>query len=452
MNLESCHGGFATIGISPHFYSAESKERMADKKARLTIGGKSIDLPVYSPTVGPDVVDVARLISLGYFTYDPGYLSTVSCESAITYIDGDAGVLRHRGYPIEQLADHASFLEVCYLLLYGNLPTNEEFSDFRSAIQREQTVDDYLFSILSGFPRNAHPMGVMCSLVGAMSAHNLEESDFTDLEARRQTAIRLIAKIPMLAAMTLRHGRNQEFIPPDPNRSYGENFLHMMFSKSESDTLSDVLAKAMDRIFLLHADHEQNASTSTVRLVGSTDANPYACIAAGIAALWGPSHGGANEAVLQMLDEIGDPRNIGEYLELAKDPKDPRKIMGFGHRVYKNYDPRARVLQKTYRDVLDSLGTASDPLLQMATELERVALKDEYFVQRRLYPNVDFYSGIILKALGIPRSMFTVIFVVGRTPGWIAQWNEMISQGYKIGRPRQMYTGEVIRDYPIQNE
>lgn len=421
---------------------------MAEKKARLTIDGESIDLPVYSPTVGPDVVDVARLISLGYFTYDPGYLSTVSCESAITYIDGDAGILRHRGYSIEQLAEHSTFLEVCYLLLYGKLPTDEEFASFQSAIHNEQTIDDYLVSVLSGFDRNAHPMGVMCSLVGAMSAHYHDEIDITDPESRQQTAIRLIAKIPMLAAMTLRHGRNQEVVLIDPQRKYSENFLHMMFSTDDSDSVSPVLAKAMDRIFLLHADHEQNASTSTVRLVGSTDANPYACIASGIAALWGPSHGGANEAVLRMLDEIGDPSKISNYLEKAKDPDDPRRIMGFGHRVYKNYDPRAKVLQETYREVLDLLGIESDPTLQMARDLERIALRDEYFVQRRLYPNVDFYSGIILKALGIPTKMFTVMFVVGRTPGWIAQWNEMISHGYKIGRPRQMYTGDVIRDYP----
>ena len=421
---------------------------MADKKARLTVDGESIDLPVYSPTVGPDVVDVARLISLGYFTYDPGYLSTVSCESAITYIDGDAGILRHRGYPIEQLAEQSSFLEVCYLLLYGNLPTDEQFADFQSAVRNEQTVDDYLVKVLSGFSRSAHPMGVMCSLVGAMSAHYHDEIDNNDPECRQKTAIRLIAKVPILAAMTLRHGRSQEFVPPDSRRDYAENFLHMMFSDNETDSVNPVLAKAMDRIFLLHADHEQNASTSTVRLVGSTDANPYACIASGIAALWGPSHGGANEAVLQMLDEIGEPSKIADYMESAKNPNDPRRIMGFGHRVYKNYDPRARVLHETYREVLDLLGIESDATLQMAQELERVALSDDYFVQRRLYPNVDFYSGIILKALGIPRNMFTVIFVVGRTPGWVAQWNEMISEGYKIGRPRQMYTGKVIREYP----
>ena len=421
---------------------------MADKKARLTVDGESIDLPVYSPTVGPDVVDVAKLISLGYFTYDPGYVSTVSCESAITYIDGEAGVLRHRGYSIEQLAEQSSFLEVCYLLIYGRLPNDDQFADFQSAIQSEQVIDDYLMAVLSIFPRNAHPMGVMCSLVGAMSAHYHDEIDINDPECRQTTAIRLIAKVPMLAAMTLRHGRNQEFVPPAPNRGYAENFLHMMFSESESDSVSPILANAMDRIFLLHADHEQNASTSTVRLVGSTDANPYACIAAGIAALWGPSHGGANEAVLQMLEEIGDPSKIDAYLKMAKDPNNPIRIMGFGHRVYKNYDPRAKVLQATYREVLGLLGIQSDPTLQMARDLERVALSDDYFIQRRLYPNVDFYSGIILKALGIPTSMFTVIFVVGRTPGWIAQWNEMISKGYKIGRPRQLYTGDVIREYP----
>lgn len=421
---------------------------MADKKARLTVDGKSIDLPVYSPTVGPDVVDVAKLISLGYFTYDPGYVSTVSCESAITYIDGEAGVLRHRGYSIEQLAEQSSFLEVCYLLIYGRLPTDDQIADFQSAIQCEQVIDAYLISVLSSFPRNAHPMGVMCSLVGAMSAHYHDEIDINDPECRQKTAIRLIAKVPMLAAMTLRHGRNQDFVPPEPNRGYAENFLHMMFSESESDSVSPILANAMDRIFLLHADHEQNASTSTVRLVGSTDANPYACIAAGIAALWGPSHGGANEAVLQMLEDIGDSSKIDAYLKMAKDPNNPIRIMGFGHRVYKNYDPRAKVLQATYREVLGLLGIQSDPTLQMARDLERVALSDDYFIQRRLYPNVDFYSGIILKALGIPTSMFTVIFVVGRTPGWIAQWNEMISKGYKIGRPRQLYTGDVIREYP----
>ncbi len=421
---------------------------MADKKAHLKIDGQEIELPVYSPTVGPDVIDVAQLTSLGYFTYDPGFVSTASCDSAITYIDGDAGILRHRGYPIEQLAEKANFLQTCYLLLHGELPSQEQFRDFDAQLRNEQNIDDYLHSIVTSCSRDAHPMGVMCSLVGALSAHYHHEVDATNTKNRLATTIRLVAKMPILAAMVFRHMRGEPLLRPKPEYSYAANFLHMMFSDTEQEEVNPILARAMDRIFLLHADHEQNASTSTVRLVGSTDANPYACVAAGIGALWGPSHGGANEAVLEMLDEIGDPDNIIEYVKMAKDRNDPHKIMGFGHRVYKNYDPRAKVLQETCREVLDLLGVQSDPTLQMARELERVALSDEYFKERRLFPNVDFYSGIILQALGIPRNMFTVIFVIGRTPGWAAQWNEMVSDGYKIGRPRQLYTGAVVRDYP----
>ncbi len=420
---------------------------MKEKSAQLTIDGQNFELPVYSPTVGPDVIDVGELTSLGYHTYDPGYLSTASCESSITYIDGDEGILRHRGYPIEQLAEKSTFLNVCYLLLHGQLPDEQQSAEFCDAVRNEQFIDDQFHAIMDSLDRDAHPMGVMCSLVGAMSALNHSQIDSSDPKNRMQVAIQLIAKTPILAALVYRHSRGEAFIPPRADLDYSANFLHMMFSESAESTVNPVFAKAMDRIFLLHADHEQNASTSAVRLVGSTDANPFACIAAGIAALWGPSHGGANEAVLEMLDEIADPANIPTFVEKAKDRDDPFRIMGFGHRVYKNYDPRAKVLQEDCREVLSYLGIESDRTLQMAKELERIALSDEYFIQRRLYPNVDFYSGIIQKALGVPTNMFTVVFAIGRTPGWIAQWIEMVSRGYKIARPRQLYTGEVQRDY-----
>ena len=423
---------------------------MAKGPARLTIDGKQLELPIYSPTEGPDVIDIASLTSMGYFTYDPGFVSTAMCGSSITYIDGDEGILRHRGYAIEDLAANAVFLELCYLLLNDELPNTEERERFMREVRDEAEVDPFVHALLGTFPRDAHPMGVMCSLIAALAAHYHSEIDILDPEDRYRTCVRLIGKMPTLAAMTYRHTNGREILRPCPEEGYATNFLHMLLSDRDEDStsVSQVLARAMDRIFLLHADHEQNASTSTVRLAGSTDSNPYACIASGIAALWGPSHGGANEAVLNMLDEIGDPSNIGTFVDRAKDKDDPFRLMGFGHRVYKNYDPRAQIMQQTCREVLGQLGVKDDPLLEMAQELERVALEDEYFIERRLYPNVDFYSGIILKAMGIPTEMFTVIFAVGRTPGWIAQWNEMVTNGYKIGRPRQLYVGQAPRSFP----
>lgn len=421
--------------------------------ASLTVDSKDpIELPVHAASVGPDVIDVSGLTSEGYFTYDPGFVSTASCNSNITYIDGDEGILLHCGYPIEQLAEHSDFLELCYLLLNGELPSADEKNDFLEDIKGHGEVDAQLRSFYTGFRRDAHPMAMMCGVVGALAAFYHNSLDITDASHRRDTAHRLIAKMPILAAMTYRHTLGLPFVQPQDDLGYAENFLRMMFAPADGDyDVNPVLARAFDRIFLLHADHEQNASTSTVRLAGSTGANPYACIAAGIAALWGPAHGGANEAVLNMLAEIGTPGNIDKFVKRAKDPDDPFRIMGFGHRVYKNYDPRARVMQQTCREVLDELGVENDPTLQMAQRLERIALEDEYFVDRRLYPNVDFYSGIILRAMGIPEDMFTVIFATGRTPGWIAHWCEMVAVPYKIGRPRQLYTGASRRDFvPIE--
>lgn len=421
--------------------------------ASLTVDSRDpIELPVHAASVGPDVIDVSGLTSQGYFTYDPGFVSTASCNSNITYIDGDEGILLHCGYPIEQLAEHSDFLELCYLLLNGELPSAAEKDAFVDAIRHHRKVDDQLRNFYKGFRRDAHPMAIMCGVVGALAGYYHNSLDITEASDRQVTAHRLIAKMPILAAMSYRHTLGLPFVPPRDDLGYAENFLHMMFASSDGDyEVNPVLARAFDRIFLLHADHEQNASTSTVRLAGSTGANPYACIAAGIAALWGPAHGGANEAVLNMLAEIGTPGNIDKFVKRAKDPDDPFRIMGFGHRVYKNYDPRARVMQQTCREVLDELGVENDPTLQMAQRLERIALEDEYFVDRRLYPNVDFYSGIILRAMGIPEDMFTVIFATGRTPGWIAHWCEMVAVPYKIGRPRQLYTGASRRDFvPIE--
>ena len=420
------------------------------KKATLTIDGESesIELPIYSGSTGPDVIDVGKLTSKGYFTYDPGFVSTASCDSEITYIDGDAGVLLHRGYPIDQLAEHSDHLELCYLLLNGELPNKTQKDEFVNTITNHTMVHEGLRDFFSGFRRRAHPMAIMTGVVGALSAFYHDSLDINDETSRRITAHRLIAKIPTLAAMTYKHGMGQPFIYPRNDLSYAENFLHMMFATPcEEYKVSPTIAKAMDRIFLLHADHEQNASTSTVRLAGSTGANPFASIASGIAALWGPAHGGANEAVLNMLDEIGSVDNIDKYIKKAKDKDDPFRIMGFGHRVYKNYDPRAKVMQQTCHEVLAELGVEDSPTLQMAQRLEQIALEDDYFVSKRLYPNVDFYSGIILKAIGIPVEMFTVIFATGRTPGWISHWTEMISGGYKIGRPRQLYLGATQRDF-----
>ncbi len=424
---------------------------MADKKATLKVDGidEALELPVYEGTVGPDVVDVRSLTGKGLFTYDPGFVSTAATESKITYIDGAAGVLLHRGYPIEQLAEHSDYLETCYLLLHGELPSSEQKDTFVSTIKNHTMVHEQLSHFFNGFRRDAHPMAVMCGVVGALSAFYHDSLDIHDEHHRLVSAHRLIAKMPTLAAMVYKYSIGQPFMYPRNELSYSENFLHMMFNTPcEEKEISPVLAKAMDRIFLLHADHEQNASTSTVRLSGSTGANPFACIASGIAALWGPAHGGANEAVLNMLNEIGDESNIDTFIARAKDKDDPFRLMGFGHRVYKNFDPRAKVMKQTCDEVLAELGMENDPLLKIAMKLEKIATEDEYFVKRGLYPNVDFYSGIILKAIGIPTEMFTVIFATGRTPGWIAHWNEMISEGYRIGRPRQLYTGYDKRDYP----
>lgn len=421
---------------------------MSDKKASLSIDGKTLDLKVHSGTIGPDVIEVSALTGNGYFTYDPGFVSTAACESKITYIDGDKGILLHGGYPIEQLAEQSDYLETCFLLLYGELPNADQKEAFFSKVRMHTMVNDQMSTFFKGFRRDAHPMAIMCGVVGALSAFYHDSLDITDEKHREISAIRLIAKMPTLAAMTYKYTIGQPFMYPQNHLSYAENFLHMMFGNPcEPSNVNPVLAKAMDKIFLLHADHEQNASTSTVRLAGSTGANPFACISAGIAALWGPSHGGANEAVLDMLNEIGDASRIDEFVAKAKDKDDPFRLMGFGHRVYKNFDPRAKVMKQAADEVLAELGLENDPLLKIAKRLEQLALEDEYFIERKLYPNVDFYSGIILKAIGIPTSMFTVIFALGRTPGWIAHWNEMISGSYRIGRPRQLYTGPAQRDF-----
>jgi len=427
---------------------------IANRTAKLTIEGgpdgetETIELPLYAGTEGPDVIDIGKLTAQGFFTYDPGFVSTAACESSITFIDGDAGILLHRGYPIEQLAEQSTYLELCYLLLNGELPSAQNLDEFVKTITRHTMVHDQLRNFFNGFRADAHPMAIMCGVVGALSAFYHDSLDIDDPSHRLITAHRLIAKMPTLAAMSHKFSQGQPFMYPRNDLDYASNFLYMMFgSPCEDYEVNPVLARAMDRIFLLHADHEQNASTSTVRLAGSTGANPFACIAAGIAALWGPAHGGANEAVLNMLSEIGSFKNIDKYIAKAKDKDDPFRLMGFGHRVYKNYDPRAKVMQQTCKEVFEELGVEDDPMLKMAQRLEKIALEDEYFVEKRLYPNVDFYSGIILKAMGIPVDMFTVVFATGRTPGWIAQWNEMVSSSYKIGRPRQLYIGPSARDY-----
>ena len=420
--------------------------------ARLLVDGKELELPIRSGSAGPDVVDVSGLARQGYFTYDPGFVSTASCDSAITYIDGGKGELLHRGYPIEQLAEHSDFLELCYLLLNAELPNAAERAEFVNQIRRHTMVHEKLSALIQGYRRDAHPMAIMCGVIAALSAFYHDSLDIDNAEHRRKTAHRLIAKVPTLAAMSYKYALGQPFVYPRNDLGYAENFLHMMFATPcEEYRVNPVIARALDRIFLLHADHEQNASTSTVRLAGSTGANPFSCIAAGIAALWGPSHGGANEAVLNMLAEIGDARSIDKYVAKAKDKDDPFRLMGFGHRVYKSYDPRAKVMQQSCHEVLNELGVEDDPTLRMAQRLEAIALEDSYFAEKRLYPNVDFYSGIILKAIGIPVEMFTVIFAIGRTPGWIAHWNEMIGEGYRLGRPRQLYRGPVRRDYaPVE--
>ena len=412
--------------------------------------GKKYDFPLIPGTVGPKVIDVRKLYTeTGHFTYDPGYTSTGSCQSKITYIDGEAGVLMHRGYTIEDLAKNSDFMEVCFLLLKGELPNAAQKKQFTRDITLHTMVHEQIPRFLSGFRRDAHPMAVMCGVVGALSAFYHDSTDINDARQRMVASYRLIAKMPTIAAMAYKYSIGQPFIYPRNSMAYAENFLHMMFAvPCEEYKVNPVLAKAMDRILILHADHEQNASTSTVRMAGSSGANPFACIAAGIASLWGPAHGGANEAVLKMLNQIGHKEHIKEFLQRAKDPNDNFRLMGFGHRVYKNYDPRAAVMRESCHEVLDELGIRDEPLLDLAMELEKIALNDDYFVSRKLFPNVDFYSGIILKAMNIPVSMFTVLFAVARTVGWVAQWNEMIEDPeQKIGRPRQLYTGYAKRPY-----
>jgi len=421
---------------------------MVDRKATLIIDNKNIELPIYSGTLGPDVVSVQALASQGYFTYDPGFMSTAACESKITFIDGDAGHLLHRGYPIEQLAEKSDYMEVCYLLLYGDLPNKVEKDGFIKRITSHTMVHEQLHRFFSGFPRDAHPMAIMVGVIGALSAFYHDTLDIHNPLHREISAFRLIAKMPTLAAMCYKYSIGQPFMHPQNSMSYAENFLHMMFAvPCEESTPNPVLVRALDKIFILHADHEQNASTSTVRLAGSSGANPFACIASGIAALWGPAHGGANEAVINMLQEIGDISKIPHYINRAKDKNDSFRLMGFGHRVYKNYDPRAVVMRKTCHDVLQTIGNVNDPLFEIALRLEEIALKDDYFVSKKLYPNVDFYSGIILRAIGIPTNMFTVMFALARTVGWVAHWSEMIGEpDYKISRPRQLYTGPKERN------
>ncbi|QCI68422.1 citrate synthase [Phreatobacter stygius] len=420
------------------------------KSATLTFGDKTVQFPVSDGTIGPSTVDIAKLYAqTGMFTYDPGFTSTASCESQITYIDGDEGVLLYRGYPIEQLAEHGDFLESCYLLLYGELPTAAQKADFDYRVTRHTMVHDQMSRFFQGFRRDAHPMAVMVAAVGALSAFYHDSLDIADPHQRMVSSIRLIAKLPTLSAMAYKYTIGQPFVYPQNNLDYSSNFLNMCFAVPAEDYKPNpVLARAMDRIFILHADHEQNASTSTVRLAGSSGANPFACIAAGIACLWGPAHGGANEAALKMLGEIGHVDNIPKFIAKAKDKNDPFRLMGFGHRVYKNYDPRAKIMQKTCHEVLSELGIKDDPLLDVAIELERIALHDDYFIEKKLYPNIDFYSGITLKAMGFPTTMFTVLFALARTAGWIAQWKEMIEDPeQKIGRPRQLYTGASRRDF-----
>ena len=419
------------------------------ESAHFDFNAQKVDMPIKEGTIGPSVVDIGKLYGqTGMFTFDPGFTSTASCESKITYIDGDEGILLHRGYPIEQLAEHGDFLETCYLLLYGELPTTAQKQDFVYHVTRHTMVHEQMMRFFQGFRRDAHPMAVMVASVGALSAFYHDSTDISDPQQRMIASMRMIAKMPTLAAMAYKYSVGQPFVYPKNDLDYTSNFLNMCFAvPCEDYKVNPVLSKALDRIFILHADHEQNASTSTVRLAGSSGANPFACIAAGIACLWGPAHGGANEAALKMLAEIGHVDRIPQFIARAKDKNDPFRLMGFGHRVYKNYDPRAKIMQKTTHDVLKAVGS-KDPLLDVAVELERIALTDEYFVERKLYPNIDFYSGITLKAMGFPTSMFTVLFALARTVGWIAQWKEMIEDpGQKIGRPRQLYTGYAKRDY-----
>ncbi|MAY31318.1 MAG: citrate (Si)-synthase [Rhodovulum sp.] len=420
------------------------------KNATLSFDGKTLELPMYSPTSGPDVIDISKLYAQGdVFTHDPGFTSTSSCESSITFIDGEKGELLHRGYPIDQLAEKSHYLEVCYLLLYGELPTAAQLEDFETRVTRHTMVHEQMHNFFRGFRRDAHPMATMVGVVGAMSAFYHDSTDITDPWQREVAAIRLIAKLPTIAAMAYKYSVGQPFVYPRNDIDYASNFLRMCFAvPAEEYEVNPILSRAMDRIFTLHADHEQNASTSTVRLASSSGANPFACIAAGIACLWGPAHGGANQACLEMLQEIGSVDRIPEFIARAKDKNDPFRLMGFGHRVYKNFDPRAKVMKQSADEVLDLLGVENNPILQVAKELEAQALADPYFAEKKLFPNVDFYSGIILEAMGFPTSMFTPIFAVSRTIGWVSQWKEQISDPkMRIGRPRQLYTGSGARDY-----
>ncbi len=413
-------------------------------------GNRNVQMPVRSGTLGPDVIDIGRLYAnTGCFTYDPGFVSTANCSSKITYIDGDEGVLLYRGYPIDQLADHSNFVETCYLLLHGELPDKAQYEQFSNTITRHTMVHEQMTQFFRGYRRDAHPMAIMCGTVGALSAFYHDSTDITDATQRMIAQHRLIAKMPTIAAMAHKYAIGQPFIYPRNDLDYTSNFLQMCFAvPCEPYNVDPVLSRALDKIFILHADHEQNASTSTVRLAGSSGANPFACIAAGIACLWGPAHGGANEACLNMLKEIGTVDQVNDYVKQVKDKSSGIRLMGFGHRVYKNYDPRAKVMQQTAHEVLDHLGIRNDPLLKVAIELERIALEDEYFIEKKLYPNVDYYSGITLKALGFPEDMFTVLFAVARTVGWIAQWKEMIEDPeQKIGRPRQLYIGSGSREF-----
>ena len=424
---------------------------MAERTVTLNFsdGGKPIELPVLSGTLGPDVIDIRTLGAHGYFTYDPGFLSTASCDSSITFIDGERGLLYYRGYPIEQLAEHSNFLETSYLLLNGDLPNAAQKEKFLSTVRDHTMLHEQINNFYRGFRRDAHPMAVMVGVVGALSSFYHDSLNINDPSHREISAYRLLAKVPTIAAWCYKYNIGQPFMYPQNELSYSENFLYMMFATPCEDYVPNpVLSRALDRIFILHADHEQNASTSTVRLAGSSGANPFACIAAGIASLWGPAHGGANEEVLRLLEEIGDVSRIGQYIKRAKDKSDTFRLMGFGHRVYKNMDPRAEVMRTTCHEVLTELGLQDDRLFKVALALEKIALEDEYFIEKKLYPNVDFYSGIVLRALGIPASMFTAVFALARTSGWIAQWNEMIADpGHRIGRPRQLYQGQVRRDY-----
>ncbi len=431
---------------------------MTNKPTKATItfdnNAKPIELPVLSGTAGFDVIDIRTLGKHGVYTYDPGFMATAACNSAITYIDGEAGVLLHRGYPIEQLAEHCDFLEVSYLLMHGELPNAEQKTKFNSRIIGHTMLHDQLSNIFRGFRRDAHPMAVMIGVVGSMSAFYFDAMDVYNPQHREISAYRLLAKMPTIAAWSYKYNLGQPFMQPKNALNYAENFMHMMFATPcEEYTPNPVLARAFEKILILHADHEQNASTSTVRLVGSSGANPFASISAGIASLWGPAHGGANEATLQMLEEMGDVSRIGEFIKRAKDKTDSFRLMGFGHRVYRSMDPRASIMQKTCYEVLNELGLHDDPIFKLAMELEKIALEDDYFVSKKLYPNVDFYSGIVMRAMGIPNSMFTAIFALARTAGWIAQWSEMNADPeHKIGRPRQLYTGEARREFvPIDN-